>query len=48
MEVCSSVSLYRVHGLVFDALLFTNFSHEHGEFYPSMTDYFAAKVVLFD
>lgn len=48
MEVAAqAVSLYRVHGLLYDALLFTNFSREHGEFYTSMDDYFSAKVALF-
>lgn len=49
MEVAAqAVSLHRVHGLVYDALLFTNFSQEHGEFYTNMADYFAAKTALFD
>lgn len=49
MEVAAqAVSLHRVHGLLYDAVLFTNFSEEHGEFYASMSDYFAAKTSLFD
>lgn len=48
MEVAAqAVTLHRVHGLVYDALLFTNFSQEHGEFYTNMADYFAAKTSLF-
>lgn len=48
MEVAAqAVTLHRVHALLYDALLFTNFSQEHGEFYTSMADYFAAKTALF-
>lgn len=48
MEVAAqAVTLHRVYGLVYDALLFTNFSQEHGEFYTNMADYFAAKTALF-
>ena len=36
-------SLHRIAGLEFDAAIFTNFSKEHGEFYATMDDYFAAK-----
>ena len=44
MEVAAqAVSLKRVAGLAFDAVIFTNFSKEHGEFYTSIDDYFAAK-----
>lgn len=47
MEVAAQAfSLYRVHGLTFDAGIFTNFSREHGEFYPDQEDYFAAKCQL--
>jgi UDP-N-acetylmuramoyl-L-alanyl-D-glutamate--2,6-diaminopimelate ligase len=42
-----AVSLYRVHGLKFDAILMTNFEPEHGEFYQNTTDYFNAKAALF-
>ncbi|HEV2600980.1 MAG TPA: UDP-N-acetylmuramoyl-L-alanyl-D-glutamate--2,6-diaminopimelate ligase [Candidatus Babeliales bacterium] len=49
MEVAAqATSLYRTHGIQFDAAIFTNLSQEHGEFYPSMEDYFAAKCALFD
>lgn len=48
MEVAAqAVTLHRIAGLTFDALLFTNFSEEHGEFYTTMPDYFAAKCALF-
>ena len=44
MEVAAQAfSLHRVDGIFFEAAIFTNFSAEHGEFYPTMTDYFAAK-----
>lgn len=47
MEVAAqAVSLYRVAGLTFEALIFTNFSLEHSEFYQSVDDYFAAKADL--
>ena len=36
-------SMQRFAGMVFDAAIFTNFSQEHGEFYPTMDEYFAAK-----
>jgi len=48
MEVAAqAASLHRVAGMYFDGLLFTNFSQEHGEFYRSMDEYFAAKRSLF-
>src|SRR5205807_2191628 len=35
MEVAAqALSMERVYGLSFDAILFTNFGHEHAEFYP--------------
>lgn len=43
-----SVSLYRLYGLTFDALLFTNFDQAHGEFYASIDDYFSAKCALIE
>ncbi len=47
MEVAAqALSLHRVHGIEFDAAIFTNFSHEHGEFYATQNDYFAAKASL--
>jgi UDP-N-acetylmuramoyl-L-alanyl-D-glutamate--2,6-diaminopimelate ligase len=49
MEVAAqAISLERVHGLEFDGLVFTNFSQEHGEFYPTIEHYFASKMKLFD
>lgn len=48
MEVSAQAfSLHRLHGLLFDAALFTNFDQEHGEFYADLEDYFAAKCLLF-
>jgi UDP-N-acetylmuramoyl-L-alanyl-D-glutamate--2,6-diaminopimelate ligase len=47
MEVAAqALTLHRVHGIQFDAGIFTNFSHEHLEFYQTMDDYFAAKCLL--
>ncbi|KKP36103.1 MAG: UDP-N-acetylmuramoyl-L-alanyl-D-glutamate-2,6-diaminopimelate ligase [candidate division TM6 bacterium GW2011_GWF2_32_72] len=40
-------SLHRVHGIQFDGAIFTNFSLEHSEFYPSMQEYFEAKKKIF-
>ncbi|MDR3550359.1 MAG: UDP-N-acetylmuramoyl-L-alanyl-D-glutamate--2,6-diaminopimelate ligase [Candidatus Babeliales bacterium] len=49
MEVAAqATSLHRSAGLAFDGLIFTNFDQEHAEFYPSMQEYFAAKVALID
>lgn len=48
MEVSAqSLSLYRVHGLEFEAGVFTNFSLEHLEFYKDMQEYLDAKVSFF-
>lgn len=47
MEVAAqAISLDRVYGLEFDGIIFTNFGQEHGEFYPTIEQYFAAKVAL--
>ncbi len=44
MEVAAQAfSMSRVDGIEFDAAIFTNFSQEHGEFYATMSEYFAAK-----
>ncbi len=44
MEVSAqSLTLHRVDGIEFDAGVFTNFSLEHLEFYPTMQDYLDAK-----
>lgn len=49
MEVAAqAVSCHRIVGLRFDGLIFTNFSHEHGEFYNSLNAYFSAKSTLLD
>ena len=49
MEVAAQAfSLYRVHGLQFDMAIFINFSQEHGEFYPTLNDYFAAKAKIIE
>ncbi len=48
MEVAAqALSLHRTADIEFDGALFTNFSLEHLEFYPSMENYFAAKTILF-
>lgn len=46
-SAAQAFSLYRLHGIAFDAVVMTNFEQEHGEFYPSLEDYFAAKTQLF-
>lgn len=47
MEVAAqATSLHRVDGIEFDGLLFTNFAQEHGEFYHSIDEYFAAKEAI--
>lgn len=44
MEVAAqAITLHRVHGIEFEIGVFTNFSQEHGEFYATQEDYFAAK-----
>lgn len=44
MEVAAqALSMQRVHGITFDGIIFTNFDHEHLEFYGSMDAYFDAK-----
>lgn len=49
MEVAAQgLSLHRVDGIAFDGIIFTNFSQEHGEFYPTIEDYFAAKKIIFN
>lgn len=49
MEVSShSLALYRVYGIEFDIVLFTNLTPEHLDFHKSMDDYFSAKKILFD
>lgn len=47
MEVAAqAVTLYRIHGILFDGIIFTNFDRDHLEFYATMEDYFAAKCAL--
>jgi len=49
MEVAAqALTLHRVYGLEFCAIIFTNFSQEHAEFYTSLDDYFAAKISLLE
>ncbi len=48
MEVSShSLKLSRVAGILFDTVIFTNLTPEHGEFHPSFADYEATKMSLF-
>lgn len=48
MEVAAqALTLFRVEGLVFDAVIFTNFDKEHAEFYPTLEEYFDAKYLIF-
>ncbi|MCI0448707.1 MAG: UDP-N-acetylmuramoyl-L-alanyl-D-glutamate--2,6-diaminopimelate ligase [Chlorobi bacterium] len=49
MEVSShSLAMHRVHGLDFDAVIFTNLTPEHLDLHKSMELYFDAKKTLFD
>jgi len=49
MEVAAqALSLHRTHSIQFDGIIFTNFSHEHLEFYETLDDYFKAKCLLFN
>ena len=48
MEIAAqALSMHRVEGILFDTVVFTNFSLEHSEFYQSLDDYFAAKCQIF-
>lgn len=48
MEVSShALALHRVDGLVFDVAAFTNLGADHGDFHPTIEDYFQAKRRLF-
>jgi UDP-N-acetylmuramoyl-L-alanyl-D-glutamate--2,6-diaminopimelate ligase len=48
MEVSShALALGRVHGLRFQAAVFTNLTRDHLDFHGSMDEYFAAKNLLF-
>lgn len=42
-----AMSLYRLEGLVFDSVIFTNLQHDHLDYYGDMENYFAAKAKLF-
>jgi len=49
MEVAAqALTLYRVYGIEFDGVIFTNLAQEHAEFYDSMEEYFAAKCLIFN
>jgi UDP-N-acetylmuramoyl-L-alanyl-D-glutamate--2,6-diaminopimelate ligase len=43
-----ALTLHRVDEVEFDGIVFTNLSQEHSEFYPSMEDYFNAKLKIFE
>lgn len=48
MEISSiSVDQYRVEGLDFDCLIFTNFSQDHLDYHKSMEEYLLCKMVPF-
>ena len=48
MEVSShSIAQKRVHGILFDVVIFTNLSPEHLDFHKNMDDYFKTKCKLF-
>ncbi len=48
MEVSShALDMHRVDGVVYDAALFTNLSHDHLDFHFTLEAYFQAKAVLF-
>ncbi len=49
MEVAAqALTLHRVEGIVFSGIIFTNFSHEHLEFYSNLEEYFVAKTQIFN
>lgn len=43
-----ALSLYRLYGIEFSGIVFTNFDAEHAEFYSSMDEYFEAKCTIFE
>lgn len=48
MEVSShALSMYRVHGVLFDAIIFLNLCPDHLDFHSTIDDYFAAKAKIF-
>jgi UDP-N-acetylmuramoyl-L-alanyl-D-glutamate--2,6-diaminopimelate ligase len=49
MEVAAqALTLHRVEGITFCGIIFTNFSHEHLEFYANLDVYFYAKCLIFN
>lgn len=49
LEVSShALALHRVDGTAFDAVVFTNFGHDHLDLHGTPEDYFRAKASLFD
>ncbi|MEO7042514.1 MAG: UDP-N-acetylmuramoyl-L-alanyl-D-glutamate--2,6-diaminopimelate ligase [Gemmatimonadaceae bacterium] len=47
MEVSShALDQHRIHGITFDAAVFTNFTRDHLDYHGTMEDYFAAKAKL--
>lgn len=48
LEVAAQAhTFYRLEGIEFEGIIFTNLDREHGELYPSMEQYFAEKQKLF-
>lgn len=48
MEISShAMKLHRAAGLLFDAVVFTNFTRDHMDFHPTEADYLESKVSLF-
>lgn len=48
MEVAAqALTLHRVESITFCGVIFTNFSHEHLEFYLNLEEYFRAKCLIF-
>ena len=49
MEVSShALHQYRVHGVNFNAAVFTNLTQDHLDYHGTMEEYFSAKKILFD
>lgn len=49
LEVAAQAfSLERVRGIFFDAAIYTNFTPEHGEFYPTLKEYAQAKARILE